>query len=144
MIAASVPHPDSSVMLQPRPRPLLLLVEPQFMLRRTVVATARELNLADIQEASSYETAAKLLVKTRFDGVLLSFDDSPDGMRLLQQIRAGATACHKDTGMVVITEPCDDAAQEHFKTLDIRRVIARPVKVRNILEAVISLIPRRP
>ena len=57
------------------PRGRLLLVEPQFVLRRTVSTMAREMGLADVVEATGVAGAERLLYEQRFDALLVALDD---------------------------------------------------------------------
>ena len=58
----------------------LLLVEPQFVLRRTVSTMAREMGLADVQEATSPIVAERLLFEHRYDAVLIDVPCSNTGV----------------------------------------------------------------
>ena len=69
----------------------LLLVEPQSLFRRTLATVARQLKLADVVEASSYEAAQSLLEAQRFDGLMLAMGDGVASLNLLQDLRMGKT-----------------------------------------------------
>jgi hypothetical protein len=56
----------------PGQRATLLLIEPDYMLRRTVALTARSLDVGEVHEAGSFEVAARLLDHTRFDGLIVA------------------------------------------------------------------------
>lgn len=69
--AAAHAHAGMGAHAQTR-RPILLLIEPDYMLRRTVALTARSLDIGEVHESGSFEAAARLLEHTRFDGLIVA------------------------------------------------------------------------
>nr|WP_316638400.1 response regulator [uncultured Roseateles sp.] len=123
-------------------RRTLLLVEPDSLFRRTVALTARELNLADVHEASSHEAAQRLLASQRFDAMLLDIDDALTGLALLHSVRGGGTLSKSDLPMAVIAGTMDASTIALLKPLCLQRIMLKPFKVKTVLEVVSSLAGR--
>ncbi|RZL29575.1 MAG: response regulator [Rubrivivax sp.] len=117
----------------------LLLVEPQFVLRRTVSTMARDMGLADVQEATSPAVARKLLSERRFNALLLAIDDEGDALALLQRLRSGDTPHPADVPVAVTAMSCDVELAMRMKELDVRRLLLKPFKVRGMLEVISAL-----
>lgn len=121
------------------PQPRLLLVEPQFVMRRTVATMARDLRLADVQEATSAAAAEKLLADQRFDGLLIALDDEGDALELVRRVRVGASAQPTDLPVAATAAACDVELALKLKQLDVRRLLIKPFKVRGMLDAIAAL-----
>jgi CheY-like chemotaxis protein len=124
----------------PGTRKTLLLADPHSLFRRTVAMVARELDLAEVQEASSLEAAQRLLEQQRFDGLLL--DIGSDGLasfQLVQLLRQGQLRSAADIPVALLAEAVDAAQLELFKPLQIRRLMLKPFKVKTALEVVGAL-----
>lgn len=117
----------------------LLLVEPQFVLRRTVSTMARDMGLADVQEATSPAVAERLLSERRFSALLVAIDDDGEVLKLLQRLRAGETPHPADVPVAVTASACDVELALRLKQLDIRRLLLKPFKVRGMLEVISAL-----
>ena len=85
-------------------RPLLLVIEPDFMVRRTIALVARDLDIADVHETSGSDAAASLLATASYDGVLVCIDDR--GYALIEQLRSGRTLCSARTPLAVTMSSC--------------------------------------
>jgi DNA-binding NarL/FixJ family response regulator len=119
--------------------PELLLLEPESMMRGTVVAVARQLNLAEVQASASVPAAARLLGDQLFEAVIVAVDDDGDALTLLGQLRSRAFRSDAATPIVVMTHQCDMELVVQLKALDVRRVVLKPCKVKTILEVIASL-----
>jgi len=117
----------------------LLLVEPQFVMRRTVSTMAREMGLADVQEATSAAQAGKLLGERRFDAVLIAIDEEGEALALLQRLRAGETSHPAGVSVAVTATVCDVELALRMKQLDVCRLLLKPFKVRGMLEVISAL-----
>ena len=117
----------------------LLLVEPDSLIRRTVVGVARTLALADIRESSTYEAAESLLQMRAFDGLIVALSDTGDGLQVIERLRAGTLKCPRDCPVIVMTARCDELRARTLLDLGVRRVILKPFKVRTVLESVDQL-----
>ncbi|MFY8087296.1 MAG: response regulator [Rubrivivax sp.] len=116
----------------------VLLVEPQSLLRSTVVSVAREIELARIEEASSVQAALLRMECMAFDGLLLSCDE--DGaLGLLTRLRQGELASPADLPVVVMASGCTGEQVLSLKQLAVRRLLLKPFKVRALLESVQQL-----
>lgn len=123
----------------PAARRSLLLVEPNFMLRRTVSLTVRGLDVADVREATSYENASRMMAHMTFDSLLISLDDDAAGIGLIRQVRAGATACGAAIPIAAIANPGGKSDFEALQDLGVTRVLLKPAKVKHILQTIASL-----
>jgi DNA-binding NtrC family response regulator len=121
------------------PRGRLLLVEPQFVLRRTVATMAREMGLADVQEATSPAVAERLLSERRFSALLVAIDEDGEALQLLQRLRAGETHHPADVPLAVTAAACDVELAMRLKQLDVVRLLLKPFKVRGMLEVISAL-----
>ncbi len=117
----------------------LLLVEPQFVLRRTVSTMAREMGLAEVQEATSTAGAQRLLSGQRFDALLIALDEDGEALKLLDRVRAGEAFQPPDLPVAATVDSCDVELALRLKALDVRRLLIKPFKVRGMLEAIAAL-----
>lgn len=117
----------------------LLLVEPQFLLRRTVAAVARDMRLADPRELTSIEQAASLLAIETFDALFLSMDEEAAALELMIRVRNGDTKCAADIPIAVTAASCSAPLALRLKHLEVRRLILRPFKVKGVLDAIAAL-----
>jgi len=122
-----------------KPSGRLLLVEPQFVMRRTVATMAREMGLADVQEATSTGIAERLLHERRFDALLLALDEEGEALELVRRLRAGESSQPVDLPVAVTAISCDVELALRVKQLDIRRLLLKPFKVRGMLELISAL-----
>ncbi len=135
-VAAAPAHAPAA---PPAPPIDLLLVESDFLVRRTVAAVARDMRLANPQEATSVEAAERLLATHAFDALFLSLEDRATALALVNKVRLGDTLCPADTPVAVTAEACDTTLALQLKTLDVRRLLLRPFKVKGLLEAIAAL-----
>lgn len=117
----------------------LLLVEPQFVLRRTVSTMARDMGLADVQEATSTALAEKMLFERRFNALLIAIDEDGEALELLRKLRAGETSQPSDLPVAATALSCDVELALRLKQLDVCRLLLKPFKVRGMLEAISAL-----
>jgi CheY-like chemotaxis protein len=117
----------------------LLLVEPQFVMRRTVSTMAREMGLAEVQEATSPAMAERLLFERRFHALLIALDDEGEALALLQRLRAGAVSHPSDVLVAATASACDVELALKLKELDVCRLLLKPFKVRGMLEVISAL-----
>ena len=122
----------------------LLLVEPQSLFRHTLAAVARQLKVADVVEASSYEAAQTLLESQRFDGLLLAMGDGVASLNLLQNLRMGKTRNTRVLPLALMAESVDPITIELFRTMSPQRILLVPFKVKTALEVVTALVAEPP
>jgi CheY-like chemotaxis protein len=122
----------------------ILLVEPDYLLRRTVVTAARSLFDVEIAETSRYENAQSLVQNHRYDGLILALDEDGDqALTLVQQLRAGALLPAHDCPVVLMGYDPDRRRAEIIQVLGVQRFVHKPVKVRHILESLVQMAPLR-
>lgn len=127
------------------PLPQVLLVEPQFVLRRTVAAVARELGIAQVHEAASHEAAGRLLADIRFDALVLDIDGDGRALRLLALLRAGNAAgagpqaSPPGLPVLALIDAAGPPAAAALAALQVSLLLARPFKARTLLHAVEGL-----
>ncbi|MBI3348920.1 MAG: response regulator [Burkholderiales bacterium] len=121
------------------PNGRLLLIEPQFVLRRTVATMAREMGLADVQEATSPAHAERMLFERRFDALLIALDDDGEALELLRKLRAGQTSQPSDLPTAATASGCDVELALRMKQMDILRLLLKPFNVRGMLEVIAAL-----
>lgn len=120
--------------------PSLLLMEPHFVLRHTVVAVAHELGIARIVEATSLDAAEYQLSSRVFDGCVLSLGDERREVDLIRSLRAGALASQPDLPVAVMTADCDAGMVVALKELQVSRIVLKPFKVKTIVETISQLL----
>ena len=122
----------------------ILLVEPDHLLRRTVVASARSLFTVEIDETSRYEKAQALAKSRRYDGLILALDEEGDhALGLVQQLRAGTLLPAHDSPVVLMGYEPDRRRGEIIQVLAVQRFVPKPIKVRHILEVLAQMAPPR-
>ena len=120
----------------------LLLVEPQFLVRRTVSAVARDMRLADAREVTTIEQAEALVAFTAFDALFISLEEESAALELMARVRNGDTRCARDIPIAVTAAACATPLALRLKQLEVRRLLLRPFKVKGVLDAIVLL--RRP
>ena len=119
--------------------PRILLVEPQFVLRRTMVMVARDLGMVDFQEASSVGRARALLATDAYEGVVLDLQEGPQALELLSELRQGRFATPRDTRVVVLAGGGSQVDTERLQGLSVARVLGKPVRISELLDAVVGV-----
>jgi len=119
--------------------PTVLLLEPQFVMRRTVATVARQLGLAEIEEVTTHEAALRRMKEARFDALLADIGDGLPGVALVQQVRDGGTGCPAGLPIAVMAGHCDAGTIALFKTLEVRRIMLKPFKVKTAIEVLAAL-----
>jgi len=117
----------------------LLLVEPHFLVRRTVAAVARDMRLADPREVTTIEQAEALLAASSFDALFLSLDEEAAALGLMARVRNGDTKCARDVPIAVTAAACATPLAMRLKQLEVRRLLLRPFKVKGVLDAIVLL-----
>lgn len=114
----------------------LLLVEPQSLIRSTVVSVARELRLPQIDETASVELASQRMARVRYDGLVLSLEDEARALLLLERLRTGQLASAPDLPVIVMSPGCSTELALRMKQLEVSRLLLKPFKVRTLLESI--------
>lgn len=120
--------------------PRILLVEPQFVLRRTMVMVARDLGMVDFHEASSVGRARALLGTGAYEGMVLDLQEGPLALELLGELRQGRFATPRDARVVVLAGGGGSPVHaERLQGLDVARVLGKPVRISELLDAVVGV-----
>jgi len=117
----------------------LLLVEPAFVLRRTVTVTARSMQLADVQEAMSVPAGLRMMHTTRFDGLLLAVPVNDESFSMLHDVREGRTMCAADVPIALMLDQCAPDDVRRLRSYHLHRILLKPYKVKSVLEVVASI-----
>lgn len=117
----------------------LLLVEPLFLVRRTVSAVARDMRLADAREVTTIEQAEALVASTAFDALFISLEEEAAALELMVRVRNGDTRCARDIPIAVTAAACATPLALRLKQLEVRRLLLRPFKVKGVLDAIVLL-----
>ncbi|MFN3737021.1 hypothetical protein [Hydrogenophaga sp.] len=123
-----------------QPESALLVVEPDALVRGTLCAVCRDLDLAQMAQASSVAIAEQRLTEQAFDGLLVSIDDTDSGLTLLRRLRTGAWPTRTDAPVAVMANGCDAATAHALRDLGVRRILLRPFKIRDAVHTVQRLL----
>lgn len=118
------------------PLPRILLVEPQFVLRRTIVMVARDLRMVHFEEVSSVGRARVLLGDEAYDGLVLDMQEGQQAMELLSDLRQGRFPTPRDARVVVLTAGSPPADADRMLGMGVARVLGKPVRISELLDAI--------
>jgi DNA-binding NarL/FixJ family response regulator len=120
-------------------RHTLLLVEQQSLVRSTVAAVARQMDLACIEETSSIDAAEQRLSRARYDGLLLSLDEQVPALALLARLRAGESNSDPDIPVILMAHACDAELAVQVRQHGVRRLLLKPFKLKLLLQTIETL-----
>lgn len=118
--------------------PRILLIEPQFVLRRTIVMVARDLGVVDFHEASTVGRAQTLLAGAAYDGLVLDLAEGAPAMELLGDLRQGKYLTASDAPVVVLAADGGTHDAVRLQALGVACVLAKPVRISELLSAIVS------
>lgn len=118
-----------------RPRDILL-VEPSSLTGSIIVATARQLSLPPVRQVNSVRMAQQRLVHQDFGGIIVSLEEQQEAVALLEQVRNNALAVNADVPVAVTTTQVDASTAVQMKALQVRRVLLKPFKVRDVIATI--------
>lgn len=118
--------------------PRILLVEPQFVLRRTIVMVARDLGMVDFHEASSVGRARTLLAAQTYDGLVLDLHEEQLALELLGELRLGRFATARDARVVVLAADANPDAATRVQALGATCVLNKPVRISDLLHTLVA------
>ncbi len=127
--------PERAAASTPGVLPQVLLLEPDYVMRRTLALTAKSGRLAQVHETGSHERVAALVATQRFDGFMIALNDVGDGLHWIETIRAGHTRSDGDAPIVVLADRIDHALAHQLRQHRVRRILLKPCKVRTLVEA---------
>lgn len=115
----------------------ILLIEPSSLSGGIIVSTARQLNLRSVNLVSSVRVARQKFDFEDFSGVILSLEEDNEALLLLENLRAAQfAAVNPQVPIVVIASSVTSALALKMKTLDVRRVLLKPFKVRDVITTI--------
>ena len=118
------------------PLPRVLLVEPQFVLRRTIAMVARDLGMVDFYEASNVGRARTLFAADALDRLVLDVQEGAQVMELLSDLRRGRFATPPDVRVVVLATDGKPVDEARLQALGVTRVLGKPVRISDLLAAI--------
>ncbi|RZJ59852.1 MAG: histidine kinase [Acidovorax sp.] len=114
----------------------ILLVEPSSLTGSIIVATARQLNLPPVRQVNSVRNAQQQLTNKGFSGVIVSLDEVAEAVALLERVRSAQFAVDAQVPVAVTTDQVDASTAVQMKALQVRRVLLKPFKVRDVISTI--------
>lgn len=114
----------------------ILLVESSSLTGGIIVTTARQLHLPEVHLISSVHTAKQQLMAQNFSAVILSLKETSDALQLLEMIREQQFVVAADVPVAVTTDAIDASIAVRMKVLNVRRVLLKPFKVRDVITTI--------
>jgi len=118
------------------PLPRILLVEPQFVLRRTIAMVARDLGMLDFHEASSVGRARTLLAAEAYAGLVLDLSEGAPALALLQALRQGQLATLPSVWAIALSTSGQAVDTARLQALGVARALDKPVRISDLLDAI--------
>ena len=112
----------------------ILLIEPQLVLRRTIVMVARDLGVLDFQEAT--DVARALMTNERYDGVVVDLADGPATLELLEDLRQGSFNTPSNSTVIVLAANGETGDDSRLQALGVAAVLGKPVRISALLGAI--------
>ena len=122
--------------MSPAPRSEILLFEPSSLTASIIVATARQMNLPRVRQVSSVLTAHQHLAAQGFRALIMSLDEANEAVALLEQVRSDRLAVDAQVPVAVTTGQVDPSTAVKMKALQVRRVLLKPFKVRDVITTI--------
>jgi len=118
----------------------ILLIEPSSLTGSIIVSTARQLNLPAVRQVNSVRMAQQRLTHQDFAGVIVSIDEQEqEAIALLEQVRNDTLAVSASVPVAVTTTQVDASTAVKMKALQVRRVLIKPFKVRDVIATIALL-----
>lgn len=111
----------------------VLLIEPNGLVRGTVSSVCRDLQIARVRQESSVASAELWLREGTLHGLLLSLAEGDAALDLLSRLREGAFRCDANLPVAAMATSVDAALAERLKTLEVRRLLLQPFKLREVI-----------
>jgi CheY-like chemotaxis protein len=89
-----------------------------------------------IDEATSVASAEQRLMIKRYDGLLLSMDETDTALALLARLRAGGLPAPARLPVLVMAASCDAVLAAELKRHEVRRVLIKPFKAKTLLQSI--------
>ena len=112
----------------------ILLIEPQLVLRRTIVMVARDLGVVDFQDAT--DVARALMTNERYDGVVVDLADGPATLELLEDLRQGSFNTPSNSTVIVLAANGETGDDSRLQALGVATVLGKPGRISALLGAI--------
>lgn len=112
----------------------ILLIEPQLVLRRTIVMVARDLGVVDFQDAT--DVARALMTYERYDGVVVELAEGPATLELLKDLRQGKFNTPSNSTVIVLAANGETGDDSRLQALGVAAVLGKPVRISALLGAI--------
>ena len=119
----------------------VLLIEPENLVRGTVASACRDLALVQVIQATSVAQGEQAIKSHSVQGMVLSLSDEGAALSLLRRLRAGELGCAANLAVAVLAHGCTPDLAVQLKTLDVRRLLLQPFKLRDVIHTLENLWP---
>jgi len=119
----------------------ILLVEPEPMLRRTVVMTARSMGMSQVHEAADNAAALRMLHARKYHGAVVAVGCVGNGaerrydLGLIDLLRAG-TKPGQSMPIAIMADQASAELLAELRDRQISRVILKPFRAKVLLETI--------
>ncbi len=108
----------------------VLLVDPNFVVRRTVAGAARDLQLAEVDETASVDGAGALLQAHAYDVLLIDIDADGEALRWLEQVqRAGRLP-----PVIAMSAAPQAALVMALREVGVTQLLCKPFRIKDLLQ----------
>ena len=115
----------------------ILLIEPSSLTGSIIVATARQLNLSPVYLVSSVRVAEQRLNQEDFFAIIVSLEEDRDAVHLIERLRnEHFSTINAKIPIAVITSSVNASLALEMKVLEVRRVLLKPFKVRDVITTI--------
>ena len=115
----------------------ILLIEPSSLTGSIIVATARQLNLSPVYLVSSVRSAEQRLDQEDFFAIIVSLEEDRDAVHLIERLRnEHFSTINAKIPIAVITSSVNASLALEMKVLEVRRVLLKPFKVRDVITTI--------
>lgn len=119
----------------------VLLIEPDNLIRGTVASACRDLALVQVIQATSVTQGEQALKSHLVHGMVLSLSDEVAALSLLSRLRADELGCGMDLAVAVLAHSCTPELAAQLKSLEVRRLLLQPFKLRDVIHTLENLWP---
>jgi DNA-binding NarL/FixJ family response regulator len=119
--------------------PNVLLVDSDNTVRGTVASVCRDLNVAQVAQATSVALGEQWLKTGSLNGLVLSLGEEAAALALLTKLRGGGFPCGPDVAVVVMAHACTPDLAKQLKQFGVRRLLLQPFKLRDVIETLEQL-----
>ncbi|WP_291014474.1 histidine kinase [Hydrogenophaga sp.] len=119
----------------------VLLIEPDNLIRGTVASVCRDLSLVQVIQAVSVAQGEQALQSHSVQGMVLSLSDEVAALSLLTRLRADELGCTMDLAVAVLAHGCTPELAAQLKSLEVRRLLLQPFKLRDVIHTLENLWP---